>query len=124
MVSSHQKATRLRAVARVRSDPAESKTPCMQTNFIRENRETPSSPTKQHGGPEGERDERQVLHERRWGGVRRHSTGQPAEKSQWIAGGGAGGKPATQGEPAAAQPGPDTEPGKQAKRAGACARSS
>jgi hypothetical protein len=47
MVSSHQKATRLRAVARVRSGPAESKTPCMQRNFIRENRETPLSPTKQ-----------------------------------------------------------------------------
>lgn len=29
MVSSYQKATRLRAVARVRGGPAESKTPCM-----------------------------------------------------------------------------------------------
>ena len=47
MASSHQKATRLRAVARVRSRLAESKTPCMQRNFKRENRETPSSPTKQ-----------------------------------------------------------------------------
>jgi hypothetical protein len=58
MVSSYQKATRLRAVTRVRSGPAESKTPCMQRNFMRENRETPSSPTKQQGGPGGERDER------------------------------------------------------------------
>jgi len=58
MASSHQKATRLRAVARVRSGPAESKTPCMQRNSMRENRETPSSPTMQHGGPGGERDER------------------------------------------------------------------
>ena len=47
MASSHQKAIRLRAVARVRSGPAESKTPCMQRNFMRENRETPSLPTKQ-----------------------------------------------------------------------------
>jgi len=47
MASSHQKATRLRAVARVRSGPAESKTPCMQRNSMRENRETPSLPTKQ-----------------------------------------------------------------------------
>ena len=30
MASSHQKAIRLRAEARVRSGPAESKTPCMQ----------------------------------------------------------------------------------------------
>ena len=58
MASSHQKATRLRAVARVRSGPAESKTPCMQRNFMRENRETPSSPAEQLDGPEGERDER------------------------------------------------------------------
>ena len=58
MASSHQKATRLRAVARVRSGPAESKTPCMQRNFMRENRETPSSSAGQLGGPEGERDER------------------------------------------------------------------
>ena len=41
MASSHQKAIRLRAEARVRSGPAESKTPCMQRNFMRENRETP-----------------------------------------------------------------------------------
>ena len=58
MASSYQKATRLCAVARVRSDPAESKTPCMQRNFMRENREAPSSPTKQFRGPGGERDER------------------------------------------------------------------
>ena len=47
MASSYQKATRLRAVARVRSGPAESKAPCMQRYFMRENRETPSLPTKQ-----------------------------------------------------------------------------
>jgi hypothetical protein len=58
MVSSRQKATRLRAVARVRSGPAESKTPRMQRNFMRENRETPWSPTQPHGGPGGEREER------------------------------------------------------------------
>ena len=58
MVSSCQKATRLRAVARVRSGPAESKTPSMQRNFMRENRETPSSPTPQPGGPGGEREKR------------------------------------------------------------------
>ena len=58
MASSSQKAIRLRAVARVRSGPAESKTPCMQRNFMRENRETPSSSAGQLGGPEGERDER------------------------------------------------------------------
>jgi hypothetical protein len=73
MVWEYQKAIWLRTFSRVRSGPAESKTPCMQRNFKRENRETPSSPTKQHGGPEGERDERQVLHERRWGVVLRHS---------------------------------------------------
>lgn len=38
-------------------DPAESKTPGMQRNSMRENRETPSSPSRS-GGPEGERDER------------------------------------------------------------------
>jgi len=58
MVSVRQKATRLRAKTRVRSGPAESKTPCMQRNFVRENRETPSMSTEQQGGPEGERDER------------------------------------------------------------------
>jgi hypothetical protein len=58
MASSHQKATRLRAVARVRGGPAESKTLSMRRNFMRENREAPSSPTEQHGGPGGERDER------------------------------------------------------------------
>jgi hypothetical protein len=56
-------ATRRRTLSRVRSGPAESKTPCMQRNFKRENRETPSSPARQWGGPEGEREERQVLHE-------------------------------------------------------------
>jgi hypothetical protein len=44
MASSHQKATRLRAVARVRSGPAESKTPCTQRNSRRENRETRRRP--------------------------------------------------------------------------------
>ena len=58
MASMDQKATLLRAIARARSGPAESKTPCMQRNSKCENRETPSLPTKQHSGPEGERDER------------------------------------------------------------------
>jgi hypothetical protein len=73
MVSVRQKATLLRAIARVRSGPAESKTPCMQRNFVRENREAPSVPTEQRSGPEGEREERQVPHERRRGVVLRHS---------------------------------------------------
>ena len=47
MVWECQKATRLRTLPRVRSRLAESKTPCMQRNFKRENRETPSLPTKQ-----------------------------------------------------------------------------
>jgi hypothetical protein len=37
--------------------PAESKTPRMPRNFMRENREAPRSPVVV-GGPEGERDER------------------------------------------------------------------
>ena len=43
----YQKATWRRTLSRVRSGPAESKTPCMQRNFKRENRETPSAPAKQ-----------------------------------------------------------------------------
>jgi hypothetical protein len=42
-----QKAIWLRTFSRVRGRLAESKTPCMQRNFKRENRETPSLPTKQ-----------------------------------------------------------------------------
>jgi hypothetical protein len=38
--------------------PAESKTPSMQRNFMRENRETPLPPASSGRGPEGERDER------------------------------------------------------------------
>ena len=58
MRSHAQKAIRLRALARVRSGPAESETPGMQRNSKRENREAPWPPAKQWGGPEGERDER------------------------------------------------------------------
>ena len=63
MVWEYQKATRRHTIARVCGGPAESKTPCMQRNCKRENRETPSLPVRQWAGPEGERDERQVLHE-------------------------------------------------------------
>jgi hypothetical protein len=38
--------------------PAESKTPGMQRNSMRENRETPWLPVRESDGPEGERDER------------------------------------------------------------------
>jgi hypothetical protein len=58
MGSETQKATRLRTLTQVRSGPAESETPCMQRNSKRENREAPSLPARQYGGPEGERDER------------------------------------------------------------------
>ena len=58
MGSETQKATRLRTLARVRGGPAESETPGMQRNSKRENREAPSLPVRQYGGPEGERDER------------------------------------------------------------------
>jgi len=58
MASDRQKATLLRATARGRSGPAESKTLCMQRNFVRENRETPLSPVEEYGGSGGERDER------------------------------------------------------------------
>ena len=40
-VRQYRKATRWRAIARVRRGPAESKTPRMHRNFTRENRETP-----------------------------------------------------------------------------------
>ena len=58
MVSEPQKAIRLRAQTRVRRGPAESETPGMQRNSKRENREAPSLPARQCGGPGGERDER------------------------------------------------------------------
>ena len=63
MVWECQKAIWLRTLSQVRGRLAESKTLCMQRNFKRENRETRSLPVRQWGGPEGERDERQVLHE-------------------------------------------------------------
>ena len=47
MVWECQKAIWLRTLSRVRGGPTESKTPCMQRDFKRENRETPSLPTKQ-----------------------------------------------------------------------------
>ena len=40
----NRKATRRRALAQVRRDPAESKTPCMYRSSTRENRETQSPP--------------------------------------------------------------------------------
>ena len=43
-------------IMRVRRSPAESKTPGMQRNSMRENRETPSPPVEV-GGPGGEGDE-------------------------------------------------------------------
>ncbi len=52
------KATTRRAIRRVRRGPAESKTPGMQRNFMRENREAPRLPVgRKVGGPEGEGDE-------------------------------------------------------------------
>src|SRR6266566_8020269 len=47
---------RANAILRAWRDPAESKTPCMQRNSMRENRETPSPPAVV-GGPGGEGDE-------------------------------------------------------------------
>ena len=47
MVWECQKAIWLRTRSRARGQPAESTTPGMQRNFKRENRETPSLPTKQ-----------------------------------------------------------------------------
>jgi hypothetical protein len=59
MVSKYQKATRRRALARVRRSPAESKTPCMHRNSTRENGEAPwLSAVTNSGGPVGESDER------------------------------------------------------------------
>ena len=45
-------------LARAWRGPAESKTPSMQRNSRRENRETPLPPASSWRGPEGERDER------------------------------------------------------------------
>jgi len=47
---------RANATMRARRDPAESKTPSMQRNSMRENRETPSPPVAV-SGPGGEGDE-------------------------------------------------------------------
>lgn len=48
-----------RALARVRRNPAESKTPCMHRNSMRENREAPLLTADTNGsGPVGESDER------------------------------------------------------------------
>ena len=52
------KATTYHALARGWCDPAESKTPGMQRNSTRENREAPLPPASSWRGPEGERDER------------------------------------------------------------------
>src|SRR5215472_3153496 len=102
MAWEYLKVIRRRTIARVRSGPAESKTSCTQRNSKRENRETPPSPTKQRGGPEGERDERQVPHERRRGVALRHSIDEAAEQRRRVVSGGCGGKAKDQGEHAAA----------------------
>jgi|ERR1051325_1539643 hypothetical protein len=58
-VSKNRKATRRRALMRVRRSPAESQTPCMHRNSTRENREAPLSTMAPNGcGPVGESDER------------------------------------------------------------------
>jgi hypothetical protein len=56
-VRQHGRQQRADARARARRGPAESKTPSMQRNSMRENRETPPPPAAV-SGPEGERDER------------------------------------------------------------------
>src|SRR2546425_1042540 len=48
---------RVNAIARARRGPAESKTPSMQRNSMRENRETPQPPARAVSGPGGEGDE-------------------------------------------------------------------
>ena len=70
-------------IARVRHGPAESKTPCMQRNSMRENRETQPLPERpirvvgRKGNPKG-----QALYER-WLGVERlHSTCEVPEQDQ------------------------------------------
>src|SRR5208337_91716 len=93
-------------------------TPCARTG------RPGGRPSRRPGGPEGERDERQVPRARPGGVVPRHSTDEAAEQRRGAVGGGGGGKAVDQGEHAPVQPVPDTEPGKWAKRAGACARSS
>ena len=57
-VGLHGRQQRGRTIARVRRGPAESKTPGMPRNSMRENRETPRSPIAVRRRPEGERDER------------------------------------------------------------------
>src|ERR1039458_4104889 len=91
--------------------------------------ETPSArtgrprgrPSGRCGGPEGERDERQVLHVRSRGVVPRCSTDEAAEPKRGAAGGGCGGKAVAQGEHDTAYPVPDTEPEIRVKWAGVCA---
>jgi hypothetical protein len=55
-VRQHGRQQRADAKARARRGPAESKTPSMQRNSMRENREAPQSPAVV-GGPGGEGDE-------------------------------------------------------------------
>jgi hypothetical protein len=103
MVSPNQKATWLRARARVRTQRSCGVLDPMHAVKLRAREpETPRLPIKQQGGPEGERDERQVLHERQWGVVLRCTTDEAAEQKRYIASGGCGGKIADQGEHAAA----------------------
>src|SRR5215472_16356506 len=53
----NRKAIRRRAPGRVRRHPAETETPGMHRNSMRENRETPGPPAAGLGGPMGESEE-------------------------------------------------------------------
>ncbi len=112
-----RKATQWCALARAHCDPAESKTSGMHRNSMRENRETPQPPAAPNvaGRREKAMSNKSLMH----GGGESYS----GEKRE-TAGGGCGGKAAGQGERGTAQPVPDTESGKRAKRAGTRAGSS
>ena len=56
-VRRHGRQQRAFAITRARRGPAESKTPSMQGNSMRENRETRQSPARAVSGPGGEGDE-------------------------------------------------------------------
>jgi hypothetical protein len=76
------------------------------------------------GGPEGERDERGVLHARGWGVTRLHSTCESPEQRCTQIGGGAGGKAVDRGEHRRGQPEPGAETGNRVTGSGRCAGSS
>src|SRR5512146_1883022 len=97
----------------------------MLGNSRRGDREAPAAPVgQQGGGPEGERDERQVPYARCRGVGGLRSTCEGSE--QWSAriGGGTGGKAARQGELRGVQPEPDAESGDRVTRARRSAGSS